>query len=95
MYIFRLVIHKYVCMVLWFYAGQYIRIYVFPYLCTYVYTYVCIYIFMVLCNAAFTQGNMYGMYLCISLCMYIWVRVAYHKIFVLSSETQRKLGRRK
>lgn len=92
---FRLVIWFYGFMYIRFYAGQYIRIYIFLYICMCVYTYVCIYIFMVLCNAAFTQGNMYGMYLCISLYMYIWVRVAYHKNFILSSETQQKFGRRK
>ena len=75
-------------MVICIYGFTQDSIYVFPYICTGVYTYVCIYIFMVLHNAAFTQGNMYGKYIRISVYMYVWVRVAYHKSFVLSSETQ-------
>ena len=50
---------------------------------------------MVLCIYVFTQGNMYGMYVWLYVYMYIWIRRAYHKIFVLSSETQQKFGRRK
>ena len=39
------------------------HIYVKPYKRMYVYTYVCIYVYMYIHNAAFTQGNMYGMYI--------------------------------
>ena len=46
------------------------RIYVKLYRRMYVYTYVCIYVFMVLCNAAFTQGNMYGMVVWLYVYMY-------------------------
>ena len=66
------------------------RIYVKLYRRMYVYTYVCIYVFMVLCNAAFTQGNMYGMVVWLYVYTYM-IRVAYHKIFVLSSILRSKI----
>ena len=70
------------CMYIW-YGGAintYLCIYVFTqehiyvklYRRMYVYTYVCIYVYMYIHNAAFTQGNMYGMVVWLYVYMYIW-----------------------
>ena len=65
------------------------RIYVKLYRRMYVYTYVCIYVFMYIHNAAFTQGNMYGMVIWLYVYTY-GVRIAYHKPTDLSSNLRRK-----
>jgi hypothetical protein len=79
-------INMYICI----YVFTQDSIYVFMYKRMYVYTYVCIYVFMVLCNAAFTQGNMYGMVVWLYVYTYM-IRVAYHKIFLLSSNLRSKI----
>ena len=44
--------------------------YVYTDVCIYVYTYIHNAAFMVLCIYVFTQGNMYGMHICIYIFMY-------------------------